>query len=57
MLGLKIEGLLDDRPFKLRCLLELSQLFSSVGNYVERKRLLVHTVKLWRERGNCCCVA
>ena len=48
----KIEGLPDDHCSKPDCLFELSQLFNSVGNHVERKRLLTHVLKLWRERGN-----
>ena len=48
----KIEGLPDDHPSKPECLFYLSQLFQSVGNYAERKRLLVHTLKLDREQGN-----
>ena len=52
VLGPRIEALPDDHPSKLRCLQGLSRLFSSVGNEVERKRLLTHTLKLRRERGN-----
>jgi len=52
VLGSKIEELPDDHPSKARCLQELSQLFDSVGNLVEQKRLLIHTLKLWRERGD-----
>ena len=51
-LGSKIEGLPDDHPSKPRCLLELSRLFGSVGNFTEQKRLLAHTLEIWRERGN-----
>jgi len=52
VLGPKMEALPDDHPSKLRCLEELSLLSNSVGNQVERKRLLTHTLKLRRERGN-----
>ena len=48
----KIEGLPDDHHSKPECLLELSQLFRSVGNYAENKKLLNHTLKLRRERGD-----
>ena len=51
VLGPKIEALLDDHPSKALCLERLSQLFGSVGNQNERKRLLIHSLKLWRERG------
>jgi len=46
----KIEDLLDDHRSKLGCLYHLSRLLGSVGNYVERKRLLTHAVNLSRER-------
>ena len=48
----KIEGLPDDHPSKPRCWLLLSRLFRSVGNYVEYKNLLIHTLNLRRERGD-----
>jgi len=51
-LGPKIEALLDDHPSKPPCLQELSSLFRSVGNWAESKRILTHTLKLWRERGD-----
>ena len=51
-LGPKIEGLRDDHPFKPRCLVKLSRLFQSVGNQMERKRLLTYALKLYRERGD-----
>ena len=50
--GPKIEALPDDHPSKPQCLLQLSQLFYSIGSYAESKRVLTHTLKLWRERGN-----
>ena len=48
----RIEGLPDDHRSKPECLFELSRLFHSVGDPVEHKRLLVHALKLWRERRN-----
>ena len=51
-LGPKIEALPDDHPSKAQCLQDLSYLFSSVGNTVERKRLLSHALKLRREKGD-----
>ena len=50
ILGPKIEGLPDNHHSKPKCLFQLSLLFSSVGNQMERKRILVHTLELWRER-------
>ena len=52
MLGPKIKGLPDDHHSKPRCLYQLSQLFYSVGNYMESKQLLIHTLKLRREQGD-----
>ena len=52
ILGSKIEGLPDDHHSKPRCLFWLSQLFYSLGNYVEEKRLLAQTLELERGRGN-----
>jgi len=49
-LGPKIEGLSDSHPSKPQCLYQLSQLFVSVGNHAESKRLLSHTLEIWRER-------
>jgi len=51
-LGLKIEGLSDSHSSKPRCLFQLSQLFGAVGHYAESKRLLSHTLEIWRERGD-----
>jgi len=45
----KIDGLPDDHCWKPKCLFELSQFFHSIGNQVERKILLTHALKLWRE--------
>jgi len=52
MLGPKIEGLPDDHPAKAQCLVRLSLLLDKVGNNVERKRLLIHSLKLRRNEGN-----
>ena len=57
VLGLKIEALADDHPFKPKCLLWLSWLFEQVGNRVERKRVLSNALELERQRGNDCQVA
>ena len=48
----KIEGLPDDHSAKPECLFRLSELFDSVGNHMKGKRLLIHTLKLWKERGD-----
>lgn len=48
----KIERLPDHHRCKPGCLFELSRLFGTVGNQVERRRLLTDTLKLRRERGN-----
>jgi len=52
VLGPKIEGLPDDHPSKPQCLLHLSRVLGSVGVNGEGKRLLIHTLKHWRERGD-----
>ena len=51
-LGPRIEALPDNHTSKPQCLYDLSQLFSSVGNHTECKRLLNHSLKLRRERGD-----
>jgi len=51
-LGSKIEGLSDDHPSKPQCLYQLSQLFESVGNDAECKRLLSRALEIWRVRGD-----
>ena len=57
LLGPKIQSLPNDHPYKSRCLYGLSRLFQRVGNYAEQKRLLAHTLKLERERGDGLMVA
>jgi len=52
ILGPKIEGLPDDHPSKPECLTQLSLLFDRVGNRTEGKQILLHILKLWRERGD-----
>ena len=52
VLGPKIEELPDDHPSKPRCLLNLAQLFQTIGNKREGKRLLEHSLRLEREQGN-----
>ena len=48
----KIEGLPDRHHSKPKCLFQLSRLSKSIGNHAERKRLLIHALRLWRKRGN-----
>ena len=52
IIGPKVEALPDSHPSKPDCLAFLSRLFSRVGNWAEQKRVLVHSLGLWRERGN-----
>jgi tetratricopeptide (TPR) repeat protein len=52
VLRTKIEGLPDDHSCKPKCLYELSRLLGSIGNLVDCKRLLIHTSRLERERGD-----
>ena len=52
VLGPKIEALPDNHPSKARCLRGLARLFSSVGHWVEQKRILTHTLEFWREKGD-----
>ena len=57
VLGPKIGGLPDGHPSKPGCLFQLASPFESIGNRTEQKRLLEHTLRLERERGNDDCVA
>ena len=52
VLGQRLERLPDDHPSKPQCLVQFSWLFESIGNSAEYKRLLVHALKLRRERGD-----
>ena len=52
VLGQKIKRLPDNHQFKLDCLLELSSLLSSVGNFAEGKQLLGDALKFEREKGD-----
>ena len=47
--GSKIEALPDSKPFKPGCSYFLSKLFHRVGNLAGEKRILIHTLGLWRE--------
>ena len=51
VLGPRIERLSDDHQSKPRCLFRLSELFGSLGNEADRKRLLTCALKLERGRG------
>ena len=48
----KIEDLPDSHPSKADCLFALSRLLGSLGDNVEQKRLLLHTLTLRRKRGD-----
>ena len=48
----KIEGLPDDHHSKPKSLFWLSQLFGRLGDLAEYKRLLTHTLTLWRGQGD-----
>jgi tetratricopeptide (TPR) repeat protein len=50
VLGPKIKGLPDDHPSKPKCLSSLARLLHGIGGNAESKQLLVHSLKLWRER-------
>ena len=50
VLGPKVEGLADDHRSKPMCLVGLSRLSQSAGNFVEQKRLLTHALQLAREQ-------
>jgi tetratricopeptide (TPR) repeat protein len=52
ILGPTIEGLPDDHRFKSKSLFHLSRLYQAVGNYVEGKRVLTHSLKLERKWGS-----
>ena len=56
-LGPKIEKLPDDHPYKPECLLQVSRLFTSAGNHVEYKRLLICALELQEQRGDALQVA
>jgi tetratricopeptide (TPR) repeat protein len=46
----QIENLPDDHPSKPECVFELSQLFRSLGNHIVNKQLLIHALRLYRQR-------
>jgi tetratricopeptide (TPR) repeat protein len=48
----RIEGLPDNHRHKSKCLYTLSRLSQQIGNYGERKRLLIYALKLERQQGD-----
>ena len=52
ILRAKIEGLSDHHRSNPGCLSNLAKLFEVLRNFVEQKRLLTRTLRLWRERGD-----
>jgi len=52
LLGPRVEELPDNHPCKPSCLFVLSRLFGDIGNHTESKRVLTHTLELWRGRGD-----
>jgi len=52
VLGSRIEGLPDDHPSKLRCLIQLTWILDLLGNLTESRRFHTCMIKLWREQGN-----
>ena len=52
VLAPRVEGLTDDHQSKPQCLFGLSQLFGSLGNHAESKRLLTRILELERGRGD-----
>ena len=52
ILGPRVEALPDSHPSKPECLMLLSRLFASIGNFAEEKRLLTQSLGLLREKGN-----
>ena len=55
--GPKIEALPDSHPSKLLCLSSLAALFAKVGNWAERKRILIQSLGLWRKGRDDCHIA
>jgi hypothetical protein len=48
----KIEGLPDDHPSKPTCLIGLSRLLESVGNFKGSKKVIAHALRLHKQRGD-----